>query len=62
MTNNPWQPTSREHTPTTLMEPITDPSAWAREELEASQSYLYRLSDAEIGDILDAVAHLTWPF
>lgn len=58
MTNNPWQPTSREHTPTTLMEPITDPSAWAREELEASQSYLYRLSDAEIGDILDAVAQL----
>ncbi len=40
------------------MEPITDPSAWTREELEVSRAYLYRLSDKEIGDILDAVTRL----
>ena len=55
MTVNPWRPTSRHHTPTTLMEPITDPSGWTREELEASQAYLYRLSGPEITDVLDAV-------
>ena len=58
MTANPWQPTSRYHTPTTLMEPITDPPAWTREELEASQAYLYRLSNSEITDVLDAVAQV----
>ena len=55
MSANPWQPTSRSHQPATLGQPIDEPSAWTREDLEASQAYLYRLSELEMTDILDAV-------
>ena len=52
---NPWKPTSRAHRPAVLGQPIDEPCAWTREDLAKSQAYLYRLSDAEVGDILDAV-------
>jgi len=58
MPKNPWKPTSRAHKPTRLMQPIDDPSGWYPEELERSREYLYRLSDAEIGDLTDAVAQV----
>ena len=37
MPTNPWQATSRTHTPAVLGRPIDDPCAWTREDLEASQ-------------------------
>ena len=52
---NPWKPTERFHKPATLGEPIDDPAGWTRDELSQSQSYLYRLSDNEITEILLAV-------
>ena len=55
MSDNPWKSTSRFHPPADLMEPITGPSAWTREVLGESKAYLYLLSEAEIGDIFDAV-------
>ena len=55
MSENPWKPTSRIHPPADLLKPITGPSAWTREVLEENKSYLYRLSELEIGDIFDAV-------
>ena len=55
MSENPWKPTSRIHPPADLLKPITGPSAWTREVLEENKSYLYRLSEGEIGDIFDAV-------
>lgn len=58
MSANPWQPTSRSHRPAILGQPIEDPSAWRREDLEASQAHMYHLSEAEISDILDAVARV----
>ena len=58
MPGNSWQPTSRSHTPTTLMELNTDPSAWTREGLETSQADLYCLSGSEINDVVDAVARI----
>jgi hypothetical protein len=38
-----------------LGRPIDEPCAWTREELANSQAYLYKLSDAEVADILEAV-------
>jgi len=56
MKPNPWKPTGRAHSPAVLMQPIADPSGWYPADLEASREYLYRLSDAESGDLLDAVS------
>lgn len=58
MGKNTWRPSSRNHTPANLMEPITDSSAWRREEIETSQPYLYSLSQNEVADILNAVKKL----
>lgn len=55
MPENPWTPSSRNHEPAQLMKPVVGPSAWRREELEASRAYVYRLSEAEAGELLDAV-------
>ena len=53
--SNPWKPTNRNQKPTVLMEPIDDSSAWTREELKKSQAYIYRLKNAEVIEVLDAV-------
>ncbi|MBT5050426.1 MAG: TauD/TfdA family dioxygenase [Rhodospirillaceae bacterium] len=58
MSANPWQPTSRAHKPAILGQPIEDPSAWVREDLEASQAHIYHLSEGEVSDILDAVVRV----
>lgn len=52
---NPWKPTSRYPKPAELMQPIDDPAGWTREELERTQAYLYRLSEDEVAEVLDAV-------
>ena len=53
--SNAWKPTNRNQKPTVLMEPIDDSSAWTREELKKSQAYIYRLKNAEVIEVLDAV-------
>lgn len=58
MSSNPWKPTSRAHKPAEMMQPIDDPSGWYPEDLAASQAHLYQLTDAEVADVLDAVARL----
>ncbi len=53
--SNPWKPTSRNHKPAVLMQPLDDPAGWSRDALAQSQAYLYCLSDAEVAEIFDAV-------
>lgn len=53
--SNPWRPTSRYHKLAVLGEPLDDPAGWTREELEPTQAFMYRLSDTETGEIMDAV-------
>jgi hypothetical protein len=53
--SNPWKPTSRYHRQAVLMQPLDDPAGWTREQLIQDQSYLYRLSESEVTEILDAV-------
>jgi len=52
---NPWQPTTRYHKPAELGQPLDDPAGWTREQLAQDQTYLYRLSEAEVDDITGAV-------
>jgi hypothetical protein len=56
--SNPWQPTTRYHKPAVLGQPLDDPAGWTRDDLTQSQAYLYRLSDAEVADIVDGVARV----
>lgn len=53
---NPWAPSARIHKPARLGEAVEESGCWYPDELRESQAYLYRLSDAEIGDIMAAVA------
>ncbi len=56
MTHNPWSPSDRIHVPMELGQPIRDSSAWDPAELRGTDAWVYRLSEAEIEDIHDAVA------
>ena len=56
MTKNPWTPGPRHREPAELMKPIVDPAAWYPDDIEGSDAWVYRMSDAETGDVLDAVA------
>jgi hypothetical protein len=56
MTDNSWTPGPRHREPAELMKPIVDPAGWRPEDLQESQVWAYRLSDAEIADVFDAVA------
>ena len=58
MSANPWKPTDRQHISSNLLEPINNSSAWTREELEVSRSYLYLLSAAEISEIFGIVERI----
>ena len=52
---NPWQPTTRYQKPAVLGQQLDDPAGWRREQLAQNQAYLYRLSEAEVDDIVSAV-------
>lgn len=58
MSENPWRPGSRHREPAELMKPVVDPAAWYPEELSGTEVWAYRLNDAEIADIFDAVASI----
>ena len=51
---NLWKPGDRCREPAKLMEPIVDPAGWYPSELNADE-WMYRLSETEIAEILDAV-------
>jgi hypothetical protein len=53
---NHWQPSGHDHVPAELLKPIKDPAAWAPEDYADKDNWLYRLSDAEVGEVMDAVA------
>jgi hypothetical protein len=56
MTENPWNPGPRHREPAELMKPIVDPAGWRPNDLAGTYAWVYRLSDAEIAEIFDAVA------
>jgi hypothetical protein len=58
MTANPWTPSARVHEPMQIGEPVRDSSAWDPEALRGTDVWVYRLSEAEIDEIHDAVARV----
>jgi hypothetical protein len=44
--------------PAAPLRPIVDPAGWRPEEIAANEDWVYRFSDAEIGEILDAATAL----
>ena len=55
MTENPWRPGPRHREPAELGKPIVEPAAWYPADLAGSEEWMYRLSDAEVGEIHGAV-------
>lgn len=55
-TANPWQPSSRKREPAELLRPVVDPAGWYREDFAGRDSWMYRLSAAEIAELHEAVA------
>lgn len=53
---NSWRPSSRDHVAAELMAPIDDPAAWAGRDFSGKDIWLYRLSGAEIAEVLAAVS------
>lgn len=56
MSKNTFKPGPRGRVPAELGKPIKDPAAWSREDFDDGLHFIYQLSDAEIGEIQDAVA------
>jgi hypothetical protein len=52
---NTWRPSRRYREPAELMQPIVDPAGWYPQEMKGEQ-WIYRLSEDEIAEVLDAVA------
>lgn len=55
---NPWTPSARTREPARLREPVRESGCWYPDELRGTDAWVYRLSDAEVGDILNAVARV----
>ncbi len=53
---NPYEPSSRHREPAELLKPVVDPAGWYPDDFAGRDSWMYRLSDAEIGELHDAVA------
>lgn len=53
---NRWIPSDRSREPSVLMKPIHEPAAWYASDIANSDRWVYRMSDAEIAEVLDAVA------
>jgi hypothetical protein len=58
MPQNPWTPSRRERKPAKLMQPVEESGCWYPNELSGTDRWVYRLSDREIADIMDAVARV----
>lgn len=54
--NNPWTESGRHREPAELMKPLVDPAGWHPRDLRGTDAWVYRLSDSEITEVLDAVA------
>ncbi len=57
MTANTYRPGPRGRAPATLGRPVVDPADWTAADL-AGDEFVYRLNEAETGEILDAVARV----
>lgn len=55
MPKTQWQPGKRGRKPAVIGEPIVDPAGWYPGEFQDNQTFVYSLSDDEIGEILAAV-------
>jgi hypothetical protein len=53
--HNQWQPGRRGREPAVIGEPIVDPAGWYPQEFQGNETFAYRLSQDEIGEIFDAV-------
>lgn len=53
---NHWQRSHGRRGPAVLMKPVVDPAGWTADDVRNSDTWLYRLSQREIGEIFDAVA------
>jgi hypothetical protein len=58
MAANPWRPSERRRQPAKLMEPIVESGCWYPDQLARTDYWVYRLSEGEIADIMDAVARV----
>lgn len=56
MSSNPWTPSARVHMPAELMKPVKDSAGWYPKDLQGTDAWVYRLSDAEVAEIHTAVA------
>ena len=55
MPDNPWKPSARMREPAQVMQPIIDSASWAARQLEGTDAWVYRLSDADVAEIHLAV-------
>ena len=54
MSTNTWTPSARTRKPARLLEPIEEGAAWYPEELIGSDAWVYRLSGAEVDEVIAA--------
>jgi TfdA family taurine catabolism dioxygenase TauD len=52
---NTWTSSPCYREPAELMKPIIDPAGWSPETFKNNEEWMYRLSDSEIGEVIDAV-------
>lgn len=53
---NPWTRSTGRREPAELMKPLVDPASWIADDIRNSDGWMYRVSEAEIAEIFDAVA------
>ncbi|HET9148975.1 MAG TPA: TauD/TfdA family dioxygenase [Alphaproteobacteria bacterium] len=53
---NPWKRSAGRREPAELMKPLVDPAGWTADEIRNSDGWMYRVSEAEIAEVFDAVA------
>jgi len=58
MSENTWRPSARVREPAELMKPVVDPAGWYPADFNGNEDWVYRLSDAEIAELHDAVARV----
>ena len=56
MSRNNWVRNTVERRPGELGKPLVDPADWYPRDVSGSDSWIYRLSDAELAEIYSAVA------
>jgi hypothetical protein len=56
MQPNTWKPSNRVHRPAVLLQPIEEAGCWYPKDLAGTDAWVYRLSEREASEIVDAVA------